>query len=603
MEYKIKLYKDLIIKNNHKSKDILFLVSNNKKALDYKNSIDLNYSEELRVTTYISFIKSEIKKYWPIIIDEIKKIDVNSISPIFLNTNLMDFMINEKVSKKRNYEGFFKNITSSDKNIAINIGNNIRKSGESLINVNEIGDKIYNSKENRSNIDYLVYENMNEIIIDYLNNIIKKGILDDSTSIYIYNELLLKNDIYINKIKNEIKYIIVDALEKTKTCEIDFIKSINGFCKEVYVFFDKSKDYSIFNNVDLDYIKDSLKDENIRYFICDNETDNIDIENISIQDIYLLNKKIILDDESQFYNEMIKKCCEKVLSVISEGYLPKDIAILIPNNNDIVEMLIKTELEDKIDVYNIKSIKLTDNNYLNCIYVSLCIFFGMEKFITYGNYINFIEVLFEVNKIKARTILNCYEKELKDIISYIKSHKDIEVYEFLNKFYTEKMLHLKYSKENISLCKKLIDEVEKFISIVDENYEELLLKYIKDFIFDFSTNIKNINSVFISSPVSYLNNELNSKVQIWLDISSDLWINKIDKEISNFISLRKSFNNIYTSKMENNYQNYYTNNLVYSLLEKANRVYMYKSEYSINGYVQDSYFSRYIEDLVDLGGI
>ena len=300
---------------------------------------------------------------------------------------------------------------------------------------------------------------------------------------------------------------------------------------------------------------------------------------------------------------MIKKCCEKVLSVISEGYLPKDIAILIPNNNDIVEMLIKTELEDKIDVYNIKSIKLTDNNYLNCIYVSLCIFFGMEKFITNGNYINFIEVLFEVNKIKARTILNCYEKELKDIISYIKSHKDIEVYEFLNKFYTEKMLHLKYSKENISLCKKLIDEVEKFISIVDENYEELLLKYIKDFIFDFSTNIKNINSVFISSPVSYLNNELNSKVQIWLDISSDLWINKIDKEISNFISLRKSFNNIYTSKMENNYQNYYTNNLVYSLLEKANRVYMYKSEYSINGYVQDSYFSRYIEDLVDLGGI
>ena len=144
MEYKIKLYKDLIIKNNHKSKDILFLVSNNKKALDYKNSIDLNYSEELRVTTYISFIKSEIKKYWPIIIDEVKKIDVNSISPIFLNTNLMDFMINEKVSKKRNYEGFFKNITSSDKNIAINIGNNIRKSGESLINVNEIGDKIYN---------------------------------------------------------------------------------------------------------------------------------------------------------------------------------------------------------------------------------------------------------------------------------------------------------------------------------------------------------------------------------------------------------------------------------------------------------------------------
>lgn len=138
MEYKIKLYKDLIIKNNHKSKDILFLVSNNKKALDYKNSIDLNYSEELRVTTYISFIKSEIKKYWPIIIDEVKKIDVNSISPIFLNTNLMDFMINEKVSKKRNYEGFFKNITSSDKNIAINIGNNIRKSGESLINVNEI---------------------------------------------------------------------------------------------------------------------------------------------------------------------------------------------------------------------------------------------------------------------------------------------------------------------------------------------------------------------------------------------------------------------------------------------------------------------------------
>ena len=45
---------------------------------------------------------------------------------------------------------------------------------------------------------------------------------------------------------------------------------------------------------------------------------------------------------------------------------------------------------------------------------------------------------------------------------------------------------------------------------------------------------------------------------------------------------------IYTNEMEEYYKKYYLYNLIYNLLINAKEVYAYKSEYTVNGYIQES---------------
>ena len=57
---------------------------------------------------------------------------------------------------------------------------------------------------------------------------------------------------------------------------------------------------------------------------------------------------------------------------------------------------------------------------------------------------------------------------------------------------------------------------------------------------------------------TYINANINRKIQLWLDIGSNVWNMKIEKDISNPLVLRKSFKKkIYSDEMEENYKKYY----------------------------------------------
>ena len=80
---------------------------------------------------------------------------------------------------------------------------------------------------------------------------------------------------------------------------------------------------------------------------------------------------------------------------------------------------------------------------------------------------------------------------------------------------------------------------------------------------------------------------------------------KIEKDISNLIVLRKSFKEkqIYTNEMEEYYKKYYLYNLIYNLLINTKEVYAYKSEYTVNGYIQESILYSILLKLVSKGDV
>lgn len=600
-------YREILEKNYNNSRSIILLVPNNNTKIRYERFLNLDYSEELKITTYIGFVKKELLKYWPLIIEKCNEINKKTVSPTFISNSLSEYLIVQKVKEKRIQEGYFEDITGTNKSIANSIMTNINKAAFNLTDFDSIGEKIYSSKKNRDSIYRFSYTQMDEIISYYINSLLSNSILDNALSVYLYNQYLLTDDFYIKNLFKEVRYIIVDSLESSSNVEVDFIAKALDNVLESYIYIDYSKDYSVFNNIDIDYINEKIISK-----INSQEKDKIKKKSIKIEDLYLLNAKVELNQSSQLYNEMLDLISNKIISLIESGVSPRDIAIISPINNTILEYQIRDSLIEKnIDVFNTKKDKKAiDYPYGNALVVATCIFYGYLDFIKEDEYLSFLETLLEINRIKAFKLFNETRNlsiddidgysQYHDILQYIEDKKksDIKIHEFLIQFYIDKMLGLKEGKKNVELCKKIITESESFsesISLLGKREEKIFIEALKTTINDYYSvidieELKSKDKIAITTPYSYISSNIDRSIQIWVDIGSNAWNMKIEKDISNLIVLRKSFEEkkVYTNEMEEYYKKYYLYNTVYNLLLNANKIYAYKSEYTINGYIQES---------------
>ncbi|MGG2466085.1 hypothetical protein ACOV1W_00020 [Paraclostridium bifermentans] len=607
-------YIEFANKESYKTNNVLLLVPNNKIKFKYNKLINLKVSEEINISTYNSFLIKEVVKFWPIIQQKYNNIVNHKVKPSIINSSLSDYILNKIVKEKRTVEGFFNDITASNRNIASSISFNINKGCQSLIDLNDIGNRIYYSKHNQSKMDRFSYSQMQEIINEYLDLLLKNSTMDNSIAIYLYNEFLLKDKEYVNNLRRRVNYLIVDSLENCTASEVDFIDILLDSVKESYMYINETKDYAAFNNVDMKYIKDKL-------FSKCNFIKNSEISEVNINELFKLNKDIELNQNIQLYSQMLIEASNKVVELIKKGYRAKDIAIISPINNTITEYEIKnTLLKNNIGFYSTKQDKrIIDYPYAHALMVASCIFYECEELLNNEDYISFISLLLNTNKIRAKKILSkkLESDKYNEIINYIRSKKldDVNIYEFLIKFYIDKLLELSKGKENVKICKKIIQESENFtenISLLginnNKSKEKIFIEALKSSIKDFYTlleleDFKDEDLVVLTTPYTYISHNMKSDIQIWLDIGSNMWSMKSEKEISNVHVLKKSFieGNIYTDDVEEFYKEYYLNNTIYNLLLNAEKVYAYKSEYTVNGYIQEGSLYGLILKLIDKG--
>lgn len=607
-------YIEFANKESYKTNNVLLLVPNNKIKFKYNKLINLKVSEEINISTYNSFLIKEVVKFWPIIQQKYNNIINHKVKPSIINSSLSDYILNKIVKEKRTVEGFFNDITASNRNIASSISFNINKGCQSLIDLNDIGNRIYYSKHNQSKMDRFSYSQMQEIINEYLDLLLKNSTMDNSIAIYLYNEFLLKDEEYVNNLRRRVNYLIVDSLENCTASEVDFIDILLDSVKESYMYINQTKDYAAFNNVDMKYIKDKL-------FSKCKFIKNSEISEVNINELFKLNKDIELNQNIQLYSQMLIEASNKVVELIKKGYRAKDIAIISPINNTITEYEIKnTLLKNNIGFYSTKQDKrIIDYPYAHALMVASCIFYECEELLNNEDYISFISLLLNTNKIRAKKILSkkLDSDKYNEIINYIRSKKldDVNIYEFLIKFYIDKLLELPKGKENVKICKKIIQESENFtenISLLginnNKSKEKIFIEALKSSIKDYYTlleleDFKDEDLVVLTTPYTYISHNMKSDIQIWLDIGSNMWSMKSEKEISNVHVLKKSFieGNIYTDDVEEFYKEYYLNNTIYNLLLNAEKVYAYKSEYTVNGYIQEGSLYGLILKLIDKG--
>ena len=603
-------YIQIIKDNNFKSNDILIFTDNSVASLNYIRQIDINISEELKIRTYSQFVREEVTTYWPIILSSCKNIIKKDLVPTFISTNLKTYIFEKKIEEMRNKNNYFEDITGTNRAIASNIMNNLDHAIYNEIDYKNIGEKVYNSKANKDNINNKSYIQMNEIIEEYMDEMISNSIIDNTISVYLYNNYLLKDKIYKDQLAKRYNYLFVDDLQNISTSQVSLIEFFEEKEKQIYLYLDNSKYFSSFIKNDLKYIHNKLliKEENY--------------SNIGIFDLINMPAKIELDQSSQLYGEMIDNIALKIEKLVEQGVSKKDIVIINPINTPVLDYEISNKLSSKnIDILTIKNnSKLIDYQYGNVLYVAVTIYCKKQQYIKEEEYINFIQILFDLNRLEAYRVYKNRDNDenYKSVIKYIDTKRDekLNIGEFLTKFYIDKVLNLKEGLNNVFICKNIISESEAFVDALeklhlkdnkdaDEIFIISLNKFIKDyFIARDIEDIKNKDAVLITTPYSYIANNIDRKIQIWVDIGSNTWNMKIEKDLANPLVLKKSFKDgeIYTSEIEETYKKYYMYNTVYNLLKNAENIYAYKSEYSINGYIQEGGLYSTILRLIDRGG-
>ena len=603
-------YIQIIKDNNFKSNDILIFTDNSVASLNYIRQIDINISEELKIRTYSQFVREEVTTYWPIILSSCKNIIKKDLVPTFISTNLKTYIFEKKIEEMRNKNSYFEDVTGTNRAIASNIMNNLDHAIYNEIDYKNIGEKVYNSKANKENINNKSYIQMNEIIEEYMDEMISNSIIDNTISVYLYNNYLLKDKIYKDQLAKRYNYLFVDDLQNISASQVSLIEFFEEKEKQIYLYLDNSKYFSSFIKNDLKYIHNKLLIQEENY------------SNIGIFDLINMPAKIELDQSSQLYGEMIDNIALKIEKLVEQGVSKKDIVIINPINTPVLDYEISNKLSSKnIDILTIKNnSKLIDYQYGNVLYVAITIYCKKQQYIKEEEYINFIQILFDLNRLEAYRVYKNRDNDenYKSVIKYIDTKRDekLNIGEFLTKFYIDKVLNLKEGLNNVFICKNIISESESFVDVLeklnlkdnkdaDEIFIISLKKFIKDyFIARDIEDIKNKDAVLITTPYSYIANNIDRKIQIWVDIGSNTWNMKIEKDLANPLVLKKSFKDgeIYTSEIEETYKKYYMYNTVYNLLKNAENIYAYKSEYSINGYIQEGGLYSTILRLIDRGG-
>ncbi|KZL92134.1 UvrD-helicase domain-containing protein [Clostridium magnum] len=646
----IKKYIHMVEEEKINSKDILVLIMNRYQGLTWKRELCLKNSGEMKILTYQGFVRKELIKYWPIVEKNCSKVRAGKIRPEFVSADTANYMMEVLVDYFRKKKGYFMNITSTSSRIASDLVSNISKASLSLIGIDEIGTRLYNSLQVKEVITRKTYNHMDEVIEHYINSFLKQGAVDYGISVYLYNEYLLNDEVYRKHLK-KIKYLIVDDLDEISPAELELINILRENVQQAYLFNNPEGAFCTYYGADSKYLN-----ENIRFhygkikldesFSCNKEfinfVDKINERTVNIMSQWESKIPAYSDMSSQLRSEMIDKIAVKIEELIKEGMNPQDIVVISPFNDFILGYEIQSKLKNiDISIINTsKKSRLVDNPYVHCLIViaALCNK-NLDINLTVDDYRKFFAIILGLDLIKASILSKCaiidgnmqeFEEKTIDRIGdrYIEKYNylrgRIENYrelikengmpldELFRRAFLELLIVLPGAEDNISICKNLSETAEKFIGVLVQfntidNPEEKFLKFIRSEAQDFYSLREleeitlNLNGVVITNPYNFLTSNFSSKAQIWADINSSMWSPRSVKELTNTYVLRNSWNidSIYTDEIED--QNKHNNliSIIKSLMRKCKeKIYFYGSEYSINGYEQQSTFSDMIIDIL-----
>lgn len=516
------------------SSEILVLVQNSNLKQNFINKtlekLEIRNTEKLQVHSFFSLVYNTVNDNWAFL-ENINPYENPKILPNLAGLEVSQFILKD-ILKNIKFKGY-----NSKKSLLHQIFRRY-----SLIVQNNLTDE---EIEWRSRV-------LGESFADDAKITLKK-LLSKTLALRDFDYLrqgLVFNYIYKNcdYFKN-IKYLILDDGDEITPICFDFISYITPQLKDIFVAFDeKGASRAGYLSADRtavwkfeDLFKQKVQKLESKNKLCTDAEKiytNITENQTTTLDYFSLNSP---SKRASMVDEAIKQ----ISSLFAKNVHPSEISIITPVIDDMLKFSLKENLHCNL-VFLSGSEKLIQNRFVKSVLTILKLNCNMK-----------------LNEFDLRVVLSEFLgipiKYCKDILEKFEATGELFEYEFTFKDYTEKYKNFLTILNNLKeyhskLSEKVCDIFNELAQIYYVNPTELnkfnfFVKQLQDFenVFgdefeqrqeEIITQIENSiiaenpystleispNDLIISTPQKIIDNQIQTKYQLWLDISSDEWV-------------------------------------------------------------------------------
>ena len=434
--------------------------------------------------------------------------------------------------------------------------------------INDIKFKGYNSKKSLLHQLFrryalIVQNNLSDDEVDERSKILGETFADDAKltlkkflkktlqlrDFDYLRQTLLFNFIYKNSdYFSNIEYLIVDDADEITPACFDFIKSLKP--KDVFIAYDKlGASRSGYLSADKNVVFEFEK-------VFKQTAEKIETENKLKTDAITIYNNITNDksDKLKYFSvispskraNMIDLAVKRVNDLLQQNIKPNEISIITPVIDDMLRFGLQEKIENANPIFISGSEKLVQNRLVQATLTILKLNTPLKENITE----------FDIRVILSN-ILSIPIKYCREIIDGFNKNKIFKEYDFkdddFNKNYNDfiSLLNIisnseeklseqvctiyqnlfKHSKpEEINKFNFFIKQLRDFENIFKDNFEnkklEIITQIENSIIAENPYSILEIkeNDLIVSTPQKIIDNQIQTKYQLWLDVSSDEWI-------------------------------------------------------------------------------
>ncbi len=642
--------------------NILILVPQRSLGLIYQDTIsqfDQFNNSFPTIQTMGGIAQRLIRLFWPFVLNELNFQEHQP--PIFLTLETAQYYCS-KVCEPYFEKGYFQTIHAEKQRIYSQILDNLNKAAVIGFDYQTVAQKLTNawSKEPEH---IIAYREAQECAIAFRNFCLENNLLDFSLQFEIFANNLWKIPQVHNYLANKYQYLIYDNSEEDVPVTHQIIREWLPDFDSSLIIYDEDGGFRAFLGAD-PISAFSLKNQctNIHQLSgswVSSETiqklipvfkDTLAYQPLNINEPELLN--FVQFEHNMYFPKMIDSVVENISNLINQHNLPlNQIAILAPYVSDALRFQIQTRLEEKglqvISHRPSRSLREENATHVMLTWAKLAhpdLKLKLNKFdirnaLTYS--INGLDplraelmaqVLFspknqfslnDVNEIRAemqnRFTFNAaaqYAKIREWLLSYLENPKDLDI--FLAQFFGEVLSQPGFGFHNdfqsAAVIAKLIESVQKFRRVTGTNFIDDPLGLTNEYIQMVSSGTiaasyletwqqPDENAVYLSPAYTYIMQNRPVSVQIWLDIGSQGWWQRLIQPLTqpyvlsnNWIEGAKWTD---INEFATNQQN--ITRLVTGLLRRCgDQVFMYTAGYNERGEEEKGYLLQAIQRLLKI---
>lgn len=389
------------------------------------------------------------------------------------------------------------------------------------------------------------------VIHELLKRTLKYRSLDYLRQSLIFNHIYKHTDYF-----KDIEYLIINNADEMPPICIDFVEFLSKQIKDELIVCDE------LGSSRCGYLSaDKNTFKKLKNIFPKSEIEKLQPKSKLYSDAQILYSNVINDknDNLKYFSyqspskraTMIDLAIKQVKELINSGVKPSEISIISPIIDDMLKFQIKENIESHIaeSLYLSGSEKLIQNTLITAVLKVITLTTNAKDTLTEYDIRGILYNLLRIPIKYSRQILEHFENT-KELIEF-----DFEQSEYNERY--EQFLNLlnKLNSDKLSFSEKLLLVFNKFVNLSTSNTKEInrfafCVKQVQDFenVFgkEFSTEhsdeilnqIENSiisenpygvlsiedNNLIISTPQKIIDNEIETKFQFWLDISSSEWI-------------------------------------------------------------------------------